>query len=295
MYIQDAINTLVDKKKALSTRNLKNVSHLSSEEVRAIAIALSYDSAIIELRRRAKKKFVFHVATPKSGSTWVARSVGSYMRNQGWKTPSMTVGGGNRAQDLFLSELVRLEALNSNIFSDHQHCVFSNYVMEQLIAIDAKILFQTRNLYDILVSLRDHLDNETTVKPMFFISEGQWTTLTQSEKLDFLIYNVAPWFINFWVGWSEAQKAMGNNFLVVRYEDILEDPDTAFEAILNFSELPKHDFPTSIDSIYTKRVFTRKNKAVIGRGELFSEEHRNHVKTLCKPYKNVDFSVIGIP
>lgn len=294
MFIQDTINSLTGKKQALSTRKLLNVSHLSAEEIRTIAITLSYDSAITELRRQAGKKFIFHVASPKSGSTWIAQSVGPYLRTQGWKTPSMTVGGGNRAQDFFLSELVRLEALDHDIFTDHQHCVFSSYVLDLLIAINAKVVFQTRNLYDMLISLRDHLDNETTVKPMFFIDKNQWTALNQSEKLDFLIYNVAPWYINFWVGWSQAQKVMGDNFLVIKYENLLENPDAVFEKILDFSELPRKAFPASTDSIYTKQVFTRKNKAIIGRGELFTTEHRCHIERLCTPYKDIDFTVLDL-
>jgi hypothetical protein len=294
MFIQEIIDSLTDKKQALTTRNLLDVSHLSADEIRTIAITLSYDSAITELRRQAGKKFIFHVASPKSGSTGIAQSVGPFLRTRGWKTPSMTVGGGNRAQDFFLSELIRLEALEHDIFTDHQHCVFSSYILELLTAINAKVVFQTRNLYDMLISLRDHLDNETTVKPMFYIDRNQWAALKQSEKLDFLIYNVAPWYINFWVGWSHAQKAMGENFLVVRYEDLLQRPDDIFESILDFSELPRSAFPTSTDSIYTKNVFTRKNKAIIGRGELFTTEHRRHVDMLCKPYTDIDFSAMGI-
>ena len=294
MLIQETIDSLTNKKQALTTRNLLNVSHLSAEEIRTIAITLSYDSAITELRRQAGKKFIFHVASPKSGSTWIAQSVGPFLRTRGWKTPSMTVGGGNRAQDFFLSELIRLEALEHDIFTDHQHCVFSSYVLELLTAINAKVVFQTRNLYDMLISLRDHLDNETTVKPMFNIDTNQWAALNRTEKLDFLIYNVAPWYINFWVGWSQAQKAMGDNFLVVKYEDLLENPDNIFETILDFSELPRSVFPASTDTIYTSNVFTRKNKAIIGRGELFTAEHRLHVDRLCKPYKDIDFSAMGI-
>ena len=59
-----------------------------------------------------------------------------------------------------------------------------------------RVVLQGRNLYDSLVSLRDHFLRESLASPICFVYEG-FAELSPERQLDAVVDLAVPWFLGF--------------------------------------------------------------------------------------------------
>jgi hypothetical protein len=175
--INEFILSLQSSGKMFQTRDTPILPNISHNELLEIASLFSYDDVLASMRKK-ESKFVWHVAAPKSGSTWLTNSLAKIALAHEWETPFISVGGGNRAQELNVSELARLKILDKNILGLHQHCLCSDYTLNVISKFNIKVILQVRNIKDCLVSLKDHLDKESVVKPLFYMNDYCWSKLS---------------------------------------------------------------------------------------------------------------------
>lgn len=128
MSVIKLIKSLKDDYNMFQTRELPSVAEISYEDLDEIASITSYDNYVLKTRDYSKN-FIWHVASPKSGSTWLTNTIVKILNNNNYSTANLYKGGGNRLQDLEISEIVRLKVIKNNIFSPHQHCLCSDYVI----------------------------------------------------------------------------------------------------------------------------------------------------------------------
>jgi len=259
--------------------------------LRRLASRLVTDSGIQRLRK-PDAKMAWQVALPKSGSTWVHKTLSKCLAQRGWKTSRFFPYTEYREQLLDPRSLLLEDCLGQSTFGMQQHCPFSGYTHKIIEQFDIRVILQVRNIFDCLVSLSDHYDKSPKT-PMAVLTSKQWGALDPRQRELFLADIVAPWYIRFWVGWAPMMKNADGRVKMVTYERLLADPPGVY------TELAQHCDPsvtreTVEDCLQEPIENTRKNKGVVGRGEAMSEVARERVRTLASYYPDIDFSPLGL-
>ncbi|QIR13939.1 sulfotransferase domain-containing protein [Shewanella aestuarii] len=287
------LQTLKTEHNMFQTRELPSIAQIKEDDLREIGSLLAYDNTIASLRDK-NKQFVWHVALPKSGSTWLTNTLAALLNTKGWQNFYFLNGGGNRAQEISPSEILRQKLLDKHIFAQHQHCLYSDYTLDIIEKFNIKVILQVRDLKDCLISLKDHLDNETTIKPLFYMNDFCWNSLNEDQKLEFLIAFAAPWYVNFWAGWSHAITSRKIDVSLVNYSDLLTDFESIVWNIYQSVGYNKDAQFTAKLSELNGSVFTRKNIGKTGRGDQFSAEQKLKIQSLTSFFPDTDFSPIGL-
>lgn len=234
------------------------------------------------------------VAAPKSGSTWLSRILKNLLKD--WQHGRLFSHHGFNEQELQVSKLLQFSR-GRNRFSPQQHCRFSERTMEVVRRANLTPILQVRNIMDAVVSFLDHYDHEGFQgMPMAYMDDANWIDLTQSQRIEFIITMVVPWYFNFYAGWLSSPLHQAGKLPVCRYEDLVKDPQKEVRRLCNHCQL---DFsPRQITNAIemTNRQFTRKNRGVPGRGfQRLNPSQKQTIVAMSRFYPHIDFSIIGIP
>ena len=122
--------------------------------------------------------------------------------------------------------------------------------------------------------------------------------LDEEQQKDFLIRNVAPWYVKFYASWWMAeQRGQLDSIHWVRFDDFREDCASVVEGVLEHVglELDRANIDASIQEAMALREKLRFNKGVSGRGqEFFSERQLEDLKALTATYSQMDFEARGL-
>lgn len=269
-------------------------ANITREQILELGSVLAYDDTLAALQN-SSKQIVWHVAMPKSGSTWVSLVLKKGLAKKGWRTTNLVPAHGRREQQIVPVELLRQKSLDTNVFAPHQHCMHSEYAFNFIKKFKVKLMLQVRSIPDCIVSLVDHFDKSVGEGPFAYLNNTLWNSYDSEQKLRFVIDLVLPWYINFWVGWSQGLKAHEIDHRLVRYEDMLDNTQTKFSQLASFCDPEVSDADVSAWLANTQKRDTRKNKAVSGRGTQLPQWVHTHLKRLISYYPSVDFSDVGIP
>ena len=242
---------------------------------------------------RAKRLFtkrrncLFVTCFPKSGSTFL---VSVLAESSGYIRQFLGYDHLNE-QDLYLPNLI--DAYNMNIVC-HQHTRATSPNLELIKEFGIRPVVLVRDVFDCLVSLRDHLDRESRRTPVFTATDDFFSK-SQTEQFDELIDLALPWYVNFVVSWKSAQSE-GVETLWLSYEDMMADKAEAVRQVLRFYGLDQ--FGSRVDAAIANVDAgdgTRFNRGVRGRGRsLLSAEQQQRVMDRFGHFPDVDFSMIGI-
>ncbi|RMG85935.1 MAG: hypothetical protein D6712_08630 [Chloroflexi bacterium] len=219
---------------------------------------------------------------PKSGSTFLTRIISEL---PGFSNVALVPGYGHREQEL--DTLMLLYWHRKNYVAQH-HVRYSETLSQQITRFGLRPIVLVRNIYDIVISIKDHLRNESVVSPMGYVFP--YMTAWDDAELEIFIANmILPWYFNFYLSWLECE-----NKLLIRYEKLRENPVHVVSTICEFYKLglAKVDIESAIEAAKSKN--TRKNKGIAGRGLSLAPEAREHIDKMASFYKGVDFSPIGI-
>lgn len=273
----------------MQLRRTDIIPDLNRESLLNLGAVLHYDEVIAGLA--GKKRRIWHVAMPKSGSTWVTVTLKLILEERGWKSAFLLPAAGQREQEVVPAELMRQGKLDDDTFACQQHCLFSEYVGQMVQNYRYKVIIQVRNIADCMVSTLDHLNKDSVFGPIFFLDENQWKNFDDETKLNYVIDFVAPWYIKFWVGWSRFIAQHTNISMFIRYESILQNPEHEFARMLEFCG--ENPLDKEFDH-QSKNHFTRKNIGIIGRGKRLPVWAHNRLKNLASYYPNTDFKPLGL-
>ncbi len=289
LSIKEFFTKVQKLKKGMESKDFSALPDINISALKQISSLTSYDLTVNQLRN-PEKKLVWHVAMPKSGSTWVSNVIEEYLQESGWKS-SWPHLPGDRAQEVSTSEFYRQSLLDDDVFICHMHTLGSQYNLELAKSFNAKILLQVRNIPDALVSLLDHFDKyEDLMPPVVYISKAIWNTYSQKQKVDFILNYAAPWYIRFWASWYDVfLKNQEIDLLVVKFEDLTSDSETTFNNIADFCEEECNG-----NRVFATPSFTRMNKGVKGRGNNLPDYFQERLSELTSFYPDVDFSYVGL-
>lgn len=248
------------------------------------------DEDLFFLQLDRQRTHAWLVSAPKSGSTWLSNLI---RETTGWKSNFLVSGWGRREQEVDLRRL--LQYPKGNLFSEQQHCKFSEYTGDFVNRCGVKVILLGRNIFDTVVSYTDHLLDEDLVVPAAYVPDRflQWDL---SRQFDFVIDLVVPWYFNFYCGWLEAERSKAASFLWVSYENLVTDPKEQLNRILAYLEVETS--AVSADSAL-KNVATLRNRLNVGkmgRGQkVLSTEQQQRIIHLAGYYDRIDLTRIGLP
>jgi hypothetical protein len=240
------------------------------------------------LEHAHRGRHILVACMPKSGSTFLSVLLS---RVTGYTTYPLVHRYGGNEQDVYLPAV--LGALHQDTVTQ-QHVTATDTNLELLQLLSVRPIVLVRNILDVVVSLLDHLHDETIVTPMCTLTP-EFHGLEEDVKLDLIIDLALPWYFRWYVSWYEALRNGTIETLWVTYERLFRDQVSTVAQVLAFLGLPadRRRIEDCIDGVDLKA--TRFNKAVAGRGvERLSSAQQRRVRHLTRYYPSVDFSSIGL-
>ncbi len=239
-------------------------------------------SLAVKRRFRPRARCLFIAAAPKSGSTFFAAALAEAT---GF-LPYFLGASHLNEQDLYLPRLLDAWSLDI-VCAQHVRATRPNLALLSDFSIRPVVL--VRDLGDSLVSLRDHLERETPITPIFEADE-RFLSRSREAQLDALVDLVAPWYLAFHAGWARAPIET----LLLTYETVIADPAEAVARAAAFARVPLKCAPEQALA-RVQRSKTRYNRGRAGRGAAqLSKAQWARLARLAAHYEGVDFSPLGI-
>jgi hypothetical protein len=219
---------------------------------------------------------------PKSGSSYLTAILGHLPRVE---TVSLVPGYDRREQEL---DIGLLRAANNLNYVAQHHVRYSEVTHALVRHFHLRPIVQVRNLFDVVVSIRDHIRKESTISPLAYVPYE--VCCWEDPKLEsFIVKMMLPWYFSFYVSWLDSPEKF-----LVRYEDLVERPQQIIEHICQWCCLPCKQADIEIAILKTRGVFTRKNIGVPGRGQSLTDQARNLIYEMASFYKQINFSIVGL-
>lgn len=239
----------------------------------------------------APRRHIYITCFPKSGSTFLAHSLADIT---GYSYAYFVSNRKHNEQDLELSMLVK-NLWRKTVTNHHTRATFDNLRLFNDSGIKPFVL--VRNIFDCLVSMRDHLEHENEKWSMAYVA-ADYFQKTDKDKFDFLVHYFAPWYLGFYVSWQQATKHRLLDLMWGTYEDFVNDKYVFVQRLLDFYGIaPRVGKEAMLEILDRKNTDTtgRFNKGVIGRGEeLLSSQQKDAVRRLAANYPATDFAMIGL-
>ncbi len=229
-------------------------------------------------RLRGANVGILQACMPKSGSTLLAAHLASV---GGLRRISISDGGAGNAQDLSRARL--LDARRLDYVAQH-HVLATRGNCRLIDRHQLKVIVQTRDVADALVSLRDHLVDEGTRVPTCYVQPA-FGELSALEQYDFVVHVAAPWFLAFIASWQSPELEFEPMW--VGYADVVADPAGVADQLLDRLgvESAREPAPAPVQNGPGRRG-TRLNVGTPGRGrELLSDRQFSHLGRLAELYR----------
>ena len=172
------------------------------------------DTEFILERISPRRKHVWLVAPPKSGSTWLTILLKQLL---GWPMVPLVNGYERREQEVQLLPLLQFPDID--ILSPHQHCRASEPTIDFIKRFNVRAIVSTRNVFDSVVSMREHLLAESLAMSMAYVDE-KFLGWPESRQSDFIIEMFTPWYLSFYASWFSVDPDTQSHLLFVSYEDL---------------------------------------------------------------------------
>jgi hypothetical protein len=129
---------------------------------------------------------------------------------------------GDRAQEPEIISVFRhIRGHRKTYFSGHLHQRATDYFEQKFlvnqIQLGGGVIVQSRNLKDTIVSLKDHIERDYSLKGKvrtpWFVSLGRiWPSLTEDEKYHAVSFFYAFWHIDFQNSWRDYERGIFINY-----------------------------------------------------------------------------------
>ena len=243
------------------------------------------------------RRHIWHIALPKSGSTWLSNILMLLLKEKNWAYGNLLPFYGKRAQEIDPRYFFLTGNSKTNIFFRHQHCVCSEYTEHLLKSSGTTAFLQVRNIFDVTVSMFDHFRK---------IINGSWAgsellpngckTWSDSTLLDYIIDIELPWYIKFLDSWLSSHLVINNNIYVTKYEDLVSSPNETIRSILTFAQIENitdEEIENALTMNSKGKGQTLFNKGVIGRGKkILSNTQIERITKYINYYPKTDFSIV---
>lgn len=236
-----------------------------------------------------QRHYLWHIALPKSGSSWLSKIMTSLYYNEGWEVSKLLPAYDRRHQEIDPRYFFLKGAYNSKVFFVHQHCVYSNYTEHLIRQSGTKCILQVRNLFDVVVSIFDHFKSlfESNNAEKNVLPSG-YETWTDETLMSYIIDIEIPWYLKFIEGWYNSPLMKENKLILVSYEAMIFDAERCVKNIVKNAGLTtkNSNIKLIIDNISGDQ--TRLNSGSSGRGaKVLTNDQIDKILTMAA-YFNLD-------
>ncbi|MEZ0579486.1 sulfotransferase [Nocardioides sp. MH1] len=253
----------------------------------------------------ANSRAVLVACMPKSGSTFLSAALASL---PGYRREHIVPSYARREQEMSETEIQRAFAATQTLRRafDQGELVSPQRPRAWVAQLHVKHTHETqtlvdrygivpvclvRNIYDILVSLRDHFVNDSPLTAAAYVEESMvgWD---EERMYAFLVDMAVPWYLHFYVSWAKAEQKV-----LVTYEDLVADPPGELRRILKAGQLPwnSEGIAEALEKVAGgDQGKVRRNVGTTGRGAVIGPDLRARVESYCNYYPDVDFRPLGI-
>lgn len=213
---------------------------------------------------------VFVACMPKSGSTLLCRLLAARLQAD---LGCATFARQDNEQDLDLPRLVRLPWR----WVSHQHCRATQPTLQILADYGIRPIVHVRNIFDALVSLRDHILNESRFVPTGYVP-ADFADWQDEQQFDLLITLHLPWYLDFYASWLDAAGQV--EFEFTTYRELIEEREALLERLADIYGLGP--VPASAPLSSSSLGHTRLNVGRSGRGRThLTREQRERVREMA--------------
>lgn len=252
-----------------------------------------YSYEMIYSLMHGRRKHVWIIAAPKSGSTWLNYLLKNLLD---WPSQPLVPAGGRREREIDPTMLMQ-KPLTRSLFSPSSHTHYSEATVDFIKRANISCVFLYRNIFDQLVSTFDHCENpkENLNGCSVFLERKVYEKLTTDQKWSMLIDLAAPWYLKQMVGWLHYLQ---NNdppfFFSCSYNELRSDPRMLLMRIIRWLGVERSNEKIESVLYQSRHSYTRKNVGTVGRGKNLTAEQIRRVANYANYYPGIDLSPIGI-
>ena len=229
---------------------------------------------------------------PRTGSTFLTEAL---CELTGFKRVELTDAFVENEQELDVPRLLDAYSYGS---VTQQHVCANARTVALMRDFGIRPVVLVRNLYDVVVSIRDFLLTEGCGKwPTFFTTDERFRRLDEAQQYEQIVELGLPWYFDFFVSWSDVAGGGALETLWLTYEDAKADWQGTLRRIADFYGLTADAaaIETAVERVETRASSLRLNKGVAGRGaSALDPLLRARVEGYARFYPDVDFSALGL-
>ena len=233
-------------------------------------------------------RHLFIACVPKSASTFLKNLL---VNLTGYRDLFTVYAAGQSEHEIYLPTLRECAHLDT---VTQQHCRASDANVHLMQAFGIRPVVLVRNIFDSVMSLLDFY-NKGAFQTSYF--RADWPVLDKETKIDLLIENVIPWYLQFVASWHLAEKQKRLEVHWLSYEDLVADKASSVLKVLEFYGLgaSRRGIEQRIGEIESGEKKIRFNKGITGRGRSgLNNRQKEQIRHLTRYYPTTDFSQIGL-
>jgi len=235
----------------------------------------------------ARRKSVFLAFPPKAAGTFLRHAI---IEATGGELVRVVHAQGGRDAQLYYPTLLAyfLGGVCRGPLTAHVHMQALPANVRMLEALDLRPVIMLRSIPDMLASYWDMLDHEIGAlgDGLNCAIPGDWPQMSAADKGDFMIDMLGPWYASYYATWL-AYGQGNDRVLTLRYEDLLDNPAAALDAVLRHSGLEQSRALCDliVNDLWEDRYTLRFNQGVTGRGrQYFSPQQRQSLTRMLGYY-----------
>lgn len=229
------------------------------------------------------------VALPKSSSTYSTQALARILNADVYK--DIVTQDRFTPKDLSVPGIVNVR---NKVTISQVHLVASGANLRILKNFGMPVAILLRNLFDVTVSLRDHMNGNQYFSSILI--PNAYDKLSDEDKLDYIIDTAVPWMITFYVSWVRAMDQGDIDTEFVFYEDMVSEPAGFFQKICaRFGRSVSDADVRKALACVEKSAATRFNIGKPGRGASgLSEAQIARIRRHIDYYPGIDFAPLGL-
>lgn len=255
-------------------------------------------------QNRHDRNLVFLAFPPKCGGTFLRDALGQLV-GASLRRPVHAYGGRDAVPYLptLTSLFLGKDGPENIIMHAHMPGHYAN--LQTLNLFGVKPVVMTRNIPDMLRSYSDMFETEGREPDGAYNvsllcgahADETVLSLDLDQRRDFLVYHLAPWYIQFYASWVRAERENLCPVHWVDYHTLREQPAKIIQSVgayygRTFSD---ESIANALAETNKRRETLRFNKGVAGRGQDFFEpHHHDHFRKLAAGYPGIDFEALGL-
>mgnify|MGYP002789618346 CR=1 FL=1 len=161
-------------------------------------------------------KILLLACQPKTASTFLANHLSLA---GGGRTVSLVPGYDRREQEISEFRIMRYRPRWYPVVVAQHHIRYSEETGRLIKKYNLGVIVLTRDLFDAIASIRDHVRRESPVAPMMYLT-SEMLAMSDSELEVFIAEFAIPWYLNFYMSWRRFEGAT-----FISYSDVVRDLD----------------------------------------------------------------------